>query len=106
MHILNRIYITPVTVADFTGLTGLCLNCWATHSVTPDQYPELEQWAQRHICGLEHAASGAITGTSAHVLACLYCGATDDISEVLVTIDERTSEYALRCGLCDGMWAA
>ena len=37
-------------------------------------------------------------------LRCLFCGSTDDIAEVLVTIDDRTSEYALLCCLCEGIW--
>jgi uncharacterized Zn finger protein len=37
-------------------------------------------------------------------VVCLYCGSSDDIYEVLNTVDERTSEYALQCGLCGGVW--
>jgi hypothetical protein len=37
-------------------------------------------------------------------VVCLYCGSSEDIHEVVNTIDERTSGYALRCGLCDGVW--
>jgi hypothetical protein len=35
---------------------------------------------------------------------CLYCG-SDEVFETLVTIDERTSEYALECADCHGVWA-
>jgi transcription elongation factor Elf1 len=38
------------------------------------------------------------------VVRCLYCGSTEDIYEVPTTIDERTSGYALHCGLCGGVW--
>jgi transcription elongation factor Elf1 len=43
------------------------------------------------------------TGT-VPVVRCLYCGSTEDIYEVPTTIDERTSGYALKCGLCQGVW--
>jgi hypothetical protein len=38
------------------------------------------------------------------VVCCLYCGSPDDLYEVLNTIDERTTGYALQCGLCGGVW--
>lgn len=46
----------------------------------------------------------ADTGMAVSSLRCLFCGSTDDIAEVLVTIDDRTSEYALLCCLCEGIW--
>lgn len=46
-----------------------------------------------------------LTDTPAHALSCLYCGSPDDIFEVLVTVDERTSEFAMQCALCGGVWA-
>jgi hypothetical protein len=38
------------------------------------------------------------------VVRCLYCGCTD-IAEKLIVVDERTSEYALECAECHGVWA-
>lgn len=77
--------------------------------------PGYEPGISKHYCdkirtwdeALTAAAQPArtVTGTPTHALCCLYCGSSEDIYEVLVTIDERTSEYASECGLCHGVWA-
>jgi hypothetical protein len=44
------------------------------------------------------------SGDHGLIVICLYCGCPDDIYEQLNVIGERTSEYVLHCGLCNGAW--
>jgi hypothetical protein len=59
--------------------------------------PELEQWHTE-------LTTQDPTPKDPGPVRCLYCG-SDEVFETLVTIDERTSEYALECGDCHGVWA-
>jgi hypothetical protein len=66
----------------------------------------LGTWGNEHWCPtLEtwHTELTTQDPTNASV-RCLYCG-SDEIFETIVTIDERTSEYALECADCHGVWA-
>lgn len=95
---------TPARVLIISGqpnpgdFTGLCLLCMGTYTVTLDGYPTLTQWARDHTCDCTIRPGRPL-------IRCLYCGATDDIHETRVTIDDRTDGYALECGACHGVWA-
>jgi hypothetical protein len=78
--------ITAMTLAEHLGTWGNEHWC-----------PELEQW---HTELTEEQSQPKHTD----VVACLYCG-SDEVFETLVTIDERTSEYAWECSDCHGVWA-
>jgi hypothetical protein len=97
-----RILVTALT-PEINGYTGICLVCFETHTVALGDYPALGAWAQEHTCHPEraHIVAGLIGD---RIARCLYCGSTD-IHETRVVVDERSTEMALACGACHGVWA-
>lgn len=98
----NRILVTTTT-PEINGYTGICLVCFEPCTVAVGDYPRLSAWAQEHTCNPERARIVAALIGDRHV-RCLYCGSTD-IYETPVVVDERTTEMALVCGDCHGVWA-
>ncbi len=98
----TRILVTTVSLKT-DGYTGICLVCFETHTVAIGDYPALGAWAQEHTCNPERAHLVAELIGDRHV-RCLYCGSTD-VYEIPVVVDERTTEMALTCGACHGVWA-
>ncbi|WP_067476420.1 hypothetical protein [Actinomadura hibisca] len=86
------------------GYTAVCLGCFETCEAACGRYADLTGWTQEHTCHPDRAAAvSRLIGD--RVARCLYCG-SDDVFETRVTIDDRTEEMALRCGACEGTWAA
>ena len=101
-HQVAGILVTTIA-PEINGYTGICLACFEPHTVDPGDYAALGQWAQEHTCNPERARTVAdLVGD--RIVRCLYCGSTD-IYETRVVVDDRTTEMALACGECHGVWA-
>lgn len=97
-----RILVTT-TNPDSNGYTGICLGCFEPHTAAAGDMAALTCWAQEHTCHPDRAhAVAALIGD--RIARCLYCGSTD-VYETPVVVDDRTTEMALTCGACHGVWA-
>jgi hypothetical protein len=75
------------------------LHTWGAHH----RCVHVDAWnAELHTTSSPPAA--APSAATPPAASCLYCGCTD-IVEKLIVVDERTSEYALECSDCHGVWA-
>ncbi|GAA1594112.1 hypothetical protein GCM10009678_90330 [Actinomadura kijaniata] len=99
---VSRFLITTIN-PEVNGYTGVCLVCFETETAPLDAWTKLTDWAREHHCHPDRVAA-ARTLIGDRIARCLYCGSTD-ITEVRVTVDERTSDMALQCDACSGVWA-